>query len=222
MTVITISRQYGSGGRKTAERLAELLGYPLFDKRFMTQIASNVGMSDTEVVDYSEESYNPKSFIKQIRSLLGQHDIVAEVSTRERGVDGSEVQTRRSLDEMQAMDMLKAAVRAAYEKDNVVIVGRGAQVILRDMEDAFHVRVIAPMQHRMNRLELYEHLSYNDAWTLAQERDKANLEYMQRLFNENPDNPLLYDMVINTAKFTVDAAAQVIADTMKKSKKVKV
>jgi cytidylate kinase len=123
---------------------------------------------------------------------------------------------------MQAMDMLKAAVRAAYEKDNVVIVGRGAQVILRDMEDAFHVRVIAPMQHRMNRLELYEHLSYNDAWTLAQERDKANLEYMQRFFNENPDNPLLYDMVINTAKFTVDAAAQVIADTMKKSKKVKV
>ena len=220
MTVITISRQYGSGGRKIAERVAERLNYPLFDKRFIAQIAPDVGMSDAEIVDYSEESYNPKSFIKQIRSLLGQRDVVAEVATIERDTDGRDVPTHHQLDEMDAMDMLKTAVVAAYEKGNVVIVGRGAQVILRDMEDVFHVRLIAPMPHRMHRLEMYEHLSYNEAWYLAQERDKANVEYMQRFFNEHPDNPVLYDMVLNTACFTVDTAAEAIIEVMHKCKRV--
>jgi CMP/dCMP kinase len=222
MTVITISRQYGSGGNKIAERVAELLNYPLFDRRFIAQIASSAGMSDTEIVDYSEESYNPKSFLKQLSSLLGQRDVVAEVATVERDIDGRNVQTRLQLDEMDAMDMLKMAVIGAAEKGNVVIVGRGAQVILREMADTFHVRMIAPMPHRMHRLEMYEHLSYNEAWNLAQERDKANVEYMQRFFNEHPDNPALYDMVLNTSCFTVDTAAEAIIEVMRKCKKITV
>jgi cytidylate kinase len=219
MAVITISRQYGSGGRKIATRVAELLNYQFFDKHLMAQIAPNVGMSDNEIVDYSEESYHPQSFMQQIRNLLGQPESVAEISTLERDSDGRDIKVQRKLDESQAMEMVRETVRTAAKQGNVVIIGRGAQVILRDMEDAFHIRVIAPMQTRMDRLEMYEHLSYNQAWGLALDRDKANLEYMQRFFDEHPDNPLLYDMIINTGKFSVDDAAQLIVEAVKKSQR---
>jgi CMP/dCMP kinase len=220
MTVITISRQYGSGGRKIATRVAELLNYQYFDRRFLAQIAPSVGMSDNEIVDYSEESYNSQSFMQQLRNWVGQPDIVAEISTHERDMEGRDVQVRRRLDEVQAMDLVRVAVWAAYEKGNIVVVGRGAQVILRGMEDAFHVRVVAPMKTRIERMETYEQLLYTQAWDIALERDKANVEYMQRFFNEHPDNPLLYDMVINMGKFNVEDAALLIVEAVKKSRHI--
>jgi cytidylate kinase len=55
MAVITISRQYGSPGNEIAVRVCEILGYHYFDKRLMAQVASEVGLSEQEIVDFSEE-----------------------------------------------------------------------------------------------------------------------------------------------------------------------
>jgi cytidylate kinase len=216
MTVITISRQYGSGGRKIAAHIAEMLGYRFFDKRFMAQIAADVGLSDQEIVDFSEENYKTKTFFEQVRNMVGQPNIVAEITMRERDPSGREVQITRKLDELQAVDLVRAAVRAAYERGNVVIVGRGGQVILRDMEDVFHVRVVAPMTMRRKRLEQFEGISATQAGIIAAERDEANYEYFRRFFNENLDNPLLYDMIINTGKWSVDDTSDMIIHAIEK------
>ena len=63
MAVITISRQFGSGGRQVAARVCELLGYSYLDKLLMTQVAAEVGLSGKELADYSEER-------RTVRNLL--------------------------------------------------------------------------------------------------------------------------------------------------------
>ena len=78
MAVITISREVGSGGDQIARRLCELLGYRYFDKTLMAQVAKEQGVSDTEVVDFSEDKYRLRGFID---ALLGRSARVALATT---------------------------------------------------------------------------------------------------------------------------------------------
>jgi CMP/dCMP kinase len=57
VAVVTISRQYGSGGREVAARLCELLGYRYFDKDLMSEVAHEVGLSPQEIVDFPEDQH---------------------------------------------------------------------------------------------------------------------------------------------------------------------
>ena len=63
MTVITISRVAGSAGDEVARRVCELLDYHYFDKTLMSQVAQEMGISEAEVVDFSEDSYKVRSFV---------------------------------------------------------------------------------------------------------------------------------------------------------------
>lgn len=61
MAVITISRPYGSGGDEIAVRVCEMLGYRYFDKRWMAQVAPEVGLNEGEIVDFSEDQHRPRA-----------------------------------------------------------------------------------------------------------------------------------------------------------------
>ena len=80
MAVITFSRQYGSGGDEVADRVRERLGYRYFDKRLMAQVASEMGLSEGEIVDFTEADYEVRGFFDR---LFGRRSprVVAEVST---------------------------------------------------------------------------------------------------------------------------------------------
>ena len=69
MAIITISRQVGSGSEEIASQVAKLLGYRQFDKRLMIQAAAEMGLSESEVVDFSEENYKTAGFLDR---LLGR------------------------------------------------------------------------------------------------------------------------------------------------------
>lgn len=66
MGVITISRQVGSGSKEIATRLCEQLGYTFFDKRLMTEVATHVGLSASDIVDFSEDDYKVKGFLGRL------------------------------------------------------------------------------------------------------------------------------------------------------------
>ena len=212
MVALTVSRQYGSGGRKVALEVASQLNYDVFDKRLMVDIASDMGMSETELVDFSEEDYQSRGFFDQ---LFGGNKNVATVSARTRDASGTEQRLFRKLDEQSAVDLVRASVRTAYERGNVVIVGRGGQHILQNEADVFHVRVIAPGLTRRNRLVEVEGHKYYETNSIIAERDKANKEYHRRFYDADLDNPELYHLVINTGKLSVEDAAGLIVTTYK-------
>lgn len=212
MVAITISRQYGSGGRKVALKVASELNYDIFDKRLMVDIARDMGMSETELVDFSEENYQVRGFFDH---LFGGGKNVATVSTRTRDAAGTEQRIFRKLDEKQAIELVRAAVRAAYTRKNVVIVGRGGQHILWNEVDVFHVRIVAPVKTRRDRLvEIEGHKSYETVPIIA-ERDKANREYHRRFYDADLDDPQLYHMVLNTGKLSTAYTTDLILATYK-------
>lgn len=208
MTVITVSRQFGSGGDEVVEQVCDLLGYRFLDKWMMQDVAGEVGLSGTEVVDFSEEHYKARSFFQ---SLFGPRQrVVAQYSSRTRDTSGVTHTSVVKLDEEQCIDLVRASVMAAYKRGSMVIVGRGSQAILADRPDVLHVRIEAPLEMRMARISQQEGMTLVEARALIAQRDFAAAQYLERFFGVDWHDTLNYALVINTGKCSFEAAAQII------------
>ncbi|HEX9076559.1 MAG TPA: cytidylate kinase-like family protein [Anaerolineae bacterium] len=93
---------------------------------------------------------------------------------------------------------------------NVVIVGRGGQVILRDRPDVLHVRVIAPVALRAQRISERRHVSRRAALAQVKASDTSHRDYLTQYYRVDWDAPELYDLVVNTAHMDIPAATGVV------------
>lgn len=219
MTVITISRQYGSGGDEIAEIISEKLGYRMFDKKILARAAYDEGLSAQEIIDYSEDQYKTQNFLER---LFGRSRTVAQMSTWIEVKGGVRVAEQLSLSEEQALGFVRKAVISAHKLGNMIIVGRGGQAILKDQPDVLHVRVEAPLEDRILRVRSDPEIAkqgYGDAvqarriaQDLIEKNDIASADYLKRFYNVNWSDVSLYHLVLNTGKLSVETAAGVIVN----------
>jgi cytidylate kinase len=92
----------------------------------------------------------------------------------------------------------------------MVIVGRGGQAILKQKVGVFHVRIVAPLEVRVERIMKSGGLSRDDALRFIEDNDKAMAEYLRRFYNLDWEDPAIYDMVLNTGKMDLGIAARII------------
>ena len=218
MAVVTISREAGSGAEEIARRVCEMLDYAYLDKELMASVAAEVGLTEaglteTDVIDYSEKNYEVKNFIERI--LRPGPRWVGHVVTPVVTEEGIETLTLRQLNETECINLIKGTLRAAYHKDNIVVIGRGGQSILREMPKALHVRIDAPLKQRIQRVHEQQKVNWEDARESILDHDDAAAQYLYQFFGIQWDDPLLYHLVINTGRWSVEAAAQIIVDAVK-------
>lgn len=96
------------------------------------------------------------------------------------------------------------------KEGKVVIVGRAGQVILRDHPDVLHVRIIAPMALRVERVASRHGISSEAASAQIQASDRYRRNYLRRFYHVQLDDPELYDLTINTEHLTVSVAAEIV------------
>jgi cytidylate kinase len=201
MTVITISRQYGSGGRDVARLLCERLGYRYFDRTLMAQLGQDRGVLPEQIVDLAEHRHQVQGLLERVFAAaidpFGDPGAWALPAQRE-------AQQRTSAETFQSL------VLAAHQRGDVVIMGRGGQVVLRGAPDVLHVRLVAPVEQRVRRVQWREGLDIEDARARIAERDEASLDYVQHYYNADVDDPLLYDLVLNMHTLTPAGAAELI------------
>lgn len=217
MAVITISRQYGSGGDEIADRLCDVLGYRRFDKRLLAQAAVETGLAGHEVIDYSEENYRVKNFLER---LTNRAIPVATVSVWKEDPSGVRSAESVILSDEMALGMVQRAVKAAYEGGNMVIVGRGGQMILKDCPEVLHVRIEAPMEDRIQRMKARmksEQNAYRADINLRREaqdrivtRDYASADYIRQYYGVDWADPLLYHVTLNTGMLTIEQVVESI------------
>lgn len=210
MAVITLSRQYGSGGDEIARHVCEITGYRYFDKALMAQLAHEEGLAEGELVDYSEDSPKVRGFWQR---LFGG-SAVAEARFWEEDVTGARKEAIRKLSETHLLALTQATVQAAYRHGNVVIVGRGGQALLADKPDVLHVRVEAPIEERVPRVQEQTKLELTAAQREVLQHDQAAAEYLARHYLLTWSDPLLYHLIINTGKLPLESATQLIANAV--------
>ena len=117
----------------------------------------------------------------------------------------------------------RLAVETAYREGNMVIIGRGGQVILQDRPGVLHVRIEAPLETRILRVrnepELVgrsygrSHEERRTAQDLIEATDLIKADYLQRFYHVDWSNPELYHLIINTGKLNVEQATRLIIET---------
>jgi cytidylate kinase len=180
--VITIEREYGSGAPEIARKLAERLGWQLWDQALAEEIARLLDC-DRRAVDQHAERKDPL-YYRLFRAFMRGSFEGALNAPRLGMVDSDCIR--------QAADQV---VTMAAKAGNSVIVGRGSAYFLRDHADVFHVFLYAPFDAKVRRLQA-EGRSEKEAVELAQTVDIGRAEYIKQYFGvEWPDRHLFHLMI---------------------------
>jgi len=196
---LTIAREYGSGGGEVARIAAERLGWKLLDKDLLTEIGNKANVAQSEVTALDEQ-VDP--WLHRItRPLWGS------------GVEGFSAMVAVNLfDADKAAAIAKLVIEEAYRVGNCVIVGRGAQCVLKDKVDVFKAFVYAGWADRVHRLQGRVPPGTH-VGNLIRSMDAARLEYVQRHYGVNRLDPHLYHLMVNSNN-DPEAAARLILAAM--------
>ncbi len=202
MAVITISRQYGAGGKTLGKMIANALDYTFADSDIIQQIAKEANVSPQWVESFEKEAGTKLSRV--ISSMVSQ-----------RWVDRILKDERGYLDEHIYLDYLVLIVAKMADEGDVVMLGRGSQYILNDHPDAFHVLLVDELQHRIKFIVDRYNVSAKQAARIVNSEDKRRLNLYRRLGKEDYDNPGLYHLVLNMNRFSLEQAVSLICNMVK-------
>jgi cytidylate kinase len=183
--VITIEREYGSGGAEIASTLAEHLGWKLWDQLLTNEIARFMEC-DCRAVEEHEEKRDPLYYRLLKGFLRGSYE--GSVHAPHAKVVDTEC----------IREVAERVVKSAAEAGNCVIVGRGSAYYLQNRSDAFHVFVYAPLEEKVRRLRAGGK-NQQDAAQLAETVDRDRAAFIMQYFGvEWPDRRRFHLMVNST------------------------
>ncbi len=199
MAVITISRQFGAGGRTLGQMLAKRLGYTFADNNIIQMLAKEANVSANWVEAFEKEAGSRLS--KLISGLVSQKWI-------DRVLGGA----YGYLDEQIYLDYLVLIIARMADEGDVVILGRGSQFILDDHPDAFHILMIDHFENRVRfMMENYD-LSRSKAERVVRNEDKRRANLYSRLGKTGYEDPSLYHLVLNMGKLDLDTAVDLVEE----------
>ena len=195
--VVTVAREYGSGGAAIAKALAARLGYQLLDRALVERIAEEARI-DPDLAEKLDEHVDP--WARRIGHALwyGGFEAVAVV-------DENDVVNADRLAVLGGRVIEEAAAAGGC-----VIVGRGGQCLLRGRPDVFHVFVYAPREERLRRLRARLG-SGADVEFVLEETDRERTAYIRRHFGEHRLDPHLYHLMVNAGLGEESAVSAILA-----------
>ena len=197
LEIVTISREYGSGGGEIAARLAAQLGWRLLDHEVVAQVARALDVSEADAAAHDE---HVDSFALRLLTGLSVLQTAAPAP-------GPDLLDRDSDRYDQAR---QTAVLAAAAAGQVVIVGRGAQVLLAGRSNVLHVRIVAPLAARLAYVMRRERLDKAAAAARISHKDHDRIRFLQTMHQHHPDDARLYDLVVNTGEIGLDGVVDLL------------
>lgn len=197
MAVITISRQFGAGGKTLGKMVADKLGYDFADNDIIQMVAEAANVSPQFVESVEREA---GSRLARVISSMVSKSLVERVLKNERGY----------IDEQLYIDYLVVIIAQIAEEGNAVILGRGSQYILNDHPDACHVLLISDYENRVKFMVENYDLPYNKATRLVSFEDRRRMNLYRKIGKTDYDRPSLYHMVLNMDRMSLDKALDMV------------
>jgi cytidylate kinase len=198
--IVTIEREYGSGGGEIAQLLASRLGWKLWDQLLTEEIA-RLANCPKAVVEVREERTDPL-YYRLLKSFMR--------GSYEGSLNAPKLQM---VDSESILKITQRVVLHAAEAGNCVIVGRGSQHFLRERQDTLRVFLYAPRESKVRRL-LSRGKSEAEAQELADTVDRERADFIAKYFGVEWPNRVVYHSMINTA-IGDEMVVHIILDFMK-------
>ena len=192
--VITVSREYGCGGAAIGQELAHRLGWKLLDRELILELARRAHVQPSEVSQMDEHT---GSFIERVLKAFWLGNTYIWSGPTPDVVDSD------YLAELSAI-----VIREAAKLGQCVIVGRGAQCVLQERSDAFHVFVYGSRQEKLKRIQS-RCSTHTECEAALGEFDRIRAAYVRRYYKCDWTHRHLYDLMINS-DIGLDRAVAVI------------
>lgn len=191
-TIITISRQFGAGGRELGKKLAGQLNVPYYDKELLSKAAKDSGLTQEFIEHYDE---------KHTSSLLYNLAMTPHLMLDSLGTSW----------ENMAVKATKEAILSAAE-NSCVIVGRNADFILRNEAGLFRIFITANEEQRIAHIVTRDKVSAEEAEKKMYRMDKARAANYSYYTNQNWGQAENYDLCLNLSKISLEKAIRLIMD----------
>lgn len=202
MAVITISRQFGAGGRTFGKMLSKELGYKFLDDVIIYEISKEAKVSSNWVKSLEREA---GSKLSKFMSGLVASDYIKRV-----------IGDKGFIDEGMYVKLLSDVMLKFAQEGNVILLGRGGQYILQDYEDSYHIFLMADMPHRIQFMHQYYDMTDAEAEqaVLIGERKRAN--FFKKFGEDDYDQPYHYDLVLNMSRLSLEDAVKQVCILVQK------
>ena len=196
--VVTVSRETGAGGNTFGGALCSWLeqnqpkgrgAWAVVDRELVDKILEDEALPERLATWSPEDHLSGISFV--IEELLGLHRAT-----------------------WKPMQETTETILRLGEMGNVVLVGRGANVILGHLPQAFHVRLVASLESRVAHVAEARELSKKAARAWVEAEDRARRRFIRRYFQVDVAEPLLYNLVVNVDRVSIDEAARIVGEAV--------
>ena len=236
MTLITLSRQLGSQGSEIAAKVAQTLGLRLIDLATINQAAQKAGVPRIALAELESEGQEgwANQVLKALRTMpslpsaapfpgpsAGEAEPlqpgVAALTMPFSGLFSTTVPPiSASLEGY--VRMVGLVIKGLAREGNVLILGRGGQVLLKNYHSALHIQTVAPLAFRTEVVMARYGLAKREAQHRIRSSDRARSDYLRRYHGADWLDPTLYHLVINTGRVSVDTAVALIIATQQAAK----
>lgn len=226
MPVITITGLIGSGAPEVGTEVSRQLGIDYVDRLILAEAARKMGTTVAVLAERTERpprlSDRVAGFVRTVleRSALaggggdpyfgGGMDALLVREYRDFPPENTETSQEGVLTDSTLLEVTSSVIREIAQSGNVVIAGRGANIILRDQPGVLHVGLVSSLEERIKRIMEREELGQEEAERFVAENDRARQAYFHRFFRVQAEDPRHYHLVLNTDWLRIPRSAEVI------------
>jgi cytidylate kinase len=197
--IITISRMFGSGGSDVAALVARELGWALFDNALVDEVAQRLGITRSEVSSVEE----------RVPSLAERIAASMALSAPEYATPLADTSMTETA-ETRVADMSKQVMQEAVQQGNAVLVGRGAQSLIGDRQDALHVFCYAPKVFLVKYAVEHRGIDPAHAEHEVDQRNKQREQYVKRHWGRDWRSFHNYHLCVDTGRLGIEGAATLV------------
>jgi cytidylate kinase len=204
--IVTIARQRGAQGETVGRAVADALGWAYVDREIITQAAIRARVSEATI----EQAERVPSLLTRMMEALGRYPSGFEMAEALPGVPHVP-----PLSSDAYRTFIEQVIHQLEETTDAVIIGHAAQAVLRGSGQVIHVFVVAPLDQRARLVAAQEGIAPDDAIRQVKATDTERADYHQRYYNLRWNSLTVYDLVLNTGRLPVSAAAELIVDLVR-------
>ncbi len=199
--IVTIARQYGSGGREIGERVSQMLGIPLYDKELIKDAAAKGNLSEKILEKADEVAANSLLYTLAMGS----------------NVLGTTMQFGYKMPVNDKLFILQSdAIKSYARQGSCVIIGRCADYVLRDEKNVFRIFIYGDLDHRRARVaERHPEIKSSQIIDVINKTDKRRSSYYSFYTGNKWGKYDNYDIAVNSSTLGIDGSAKLIVNSVK-------
>ena len=227
MPVITVNGPVGSGAIEIGHAVADSLNINYVDRMVFAEAAKLVRSPVGALIEKEQRVIRFRDRLARFLQTMLERSAISGISDEPyfgRGIEmlpaeaytelaGDPSSAAQQLNDKAFIEATSAVVRDLARAGNVVIIGRGANMILADTPGVIHVGLLAPPGFRVETIMQREHFPRPEAEAYVEEVEQARIIFFRKFFKVHPNDPTLYHMMLNIGKIPVKTASEIIVHT---------